>query len=85
MSNDQPAFPGLQYMSGYGCARRVQGLNGDTDWEYHDPGMTLRDYFAAAAINGSLANPESASLPAENLVDYAFEVADLMLERRKKQ
>jgi hypothetical protein len=41
-------------------------------------GMTLRDYFAAAALTGLLANGNYSSP-----VKTAFETADVMLEQRE--
>jgi hypothetical protein len=42
--------------------------------------MTLRDFFATAALQGLLAvNPP---LAPKNVVDAAYEYADLMMERR---
>lgn len=50
-------------------------------------GMTLRDYFAAAALTGLLANPaEDYSPLAENrekaLIHQAWRLADFLLESR---
>lgn len=46
-------------------------------------GMTLRDYFAAAALQGSIANPESSGDWNDFAAD-AYRYADAMLERRKR-
>lgn len=43
-------------------------------------GMTLRDYFAAAALTGLLARKVTA--PADSLADQAYELADAMIARR---
>ena len=48
-----------------------------------DAGMTLRDYFAGQALSGMLANPEPLDLLHNEIADYAYEVADAMLEARK--
>ncbi len=51
-------------------------------------GMTLRDYFAAKAMQGILANPEfvkvlgNASAKAINISAMAYDQADAMLEAR---
>lgn len=46
------------------------------------PGLTKRDYFAAAALQGFLANPDFEVIDAQ--VAYAaYAVADVMLEARK--
>jgi len=45
-------------------------------------GMTLRDYFAAAALQGILANPIDAS--PELVVKSSYKYADAMLSARKE-
>jgi len=55
---------------------------------YQEEGMTLRDYFAAKAVNGFCANPET--LPTrqdhfDNLAEDAYRVADAMLAERNKE
>jgi hypothetical protein len=47
------------------------------------PGMTLRDYFAAKAMQGMLTRPGSVN-PAQDAV-FAYHVADAMLEARSKE
>ena len=46
-------------------------------------GVSIRDYFAAAALQGCLANPNANGSRAEFAVD-AYLYADEMLERRKR-
>jgi len=47
-----------------------------------DAGMSLRDYFAAAALQGLLAN--SGHVAAANIyIKLSYDVADKMLEARK--
>ena len=52
-------------------------------------GMTLRDYFAAAALNGLLGNSEfhvAADVESEipnAIAKYAYEAADAMLKARE--
>lgn len=48
---------------------------------YH-PGMTLRDYFAAAALQGMLANP-SVGGGVDAFAESAYEYADAMLAARE--
>jgi hypothetical protein len=69
-----PAFPSSEWDAEY--QRRF-----DTD------GMTLRDYFAAKAMQGMLANPQQDYAPLttkaqEAIVSGAYEVADAMLSAR---
>lgn len=47
-------------------------------------GMTLRDYFAAAALTGILANPAYNDTTAEADAQLALFEADAMLEARKE-
>lgn len=50
---------------------------------YATHGMPLRDYFAAAALNGILASPShNGDIP--DTADDAYRLADAMLERRKE-
>ena len=51
-----------------------------TNATYGYTGMTLRDYFAAKAMQGMLAHDDQ---PLADLVDYAWQVADAMLTARK--
>lgn len=58
------------------------------DWKYQ-PGMTLRDYFAAMALQGLLAHScdkssNSINEPAELVARNAYEMADAMIWRRKR-
>ena len=56
---------------------------GDVHWTYAHPGMTLRDYFAAAAMQGLSANP-AVYLPWQAIVEEAYATADKMLAERSK-
>ena len=48
-------------------------------------GMTLRDYFAAKAMQGLIAsNDEGAGDRIEDIPAYAYEIADAMIEARTK-
>lgn len=51
-----------------------------------EPGMSLRDYFAAKAMNGFLShdNLDIAKTTWEGLAEDAFALADAMLAERKK-
>jgi hypothetical protein len=50
---------------------------------FHYLGMTLRDYFAAAVLQGMLSD-NRCNDTAENFSDIAYKFADVMLERRKR-
>lgn len=50
---------------------------------YRFEGMTLRDYFAAKAINGLVASSSYCDLPYEKAARMAYSQADAMLETRK--
>lgn len=72
------AFPGAGYSSyTSGGSGGGGGLT--------QPGMSLRDYFAAEAINGILSDPDAGMLD-DDLLRYsriAYRLADAMLEARK--
>ena len=65
--NDQPAFP-CQYQ-------------GDTRSDAF--GLTMRDYFAAKAMQGMLSDHEC-NLTTEKFASSAYEYADAMLKERAK-
>lgn len=73
--NGGPAFPAI--------CRSVNGVP-------LEPGMTLRDYFAAKTMHGAIAGHisyyghESNHWKAKDIADYAYEIADAMLEASKK-
>lgn len=64
-----PAFPGIDYVSQHG--------------KKNPEGMTLRDYFAAKAMQGLLAAHNPKVDVSEPIAKYAYAVADAMLEARK--
>ncbi len=70
MDNGGPAFP---------------GLHPSKECRYNDPGMTLRDYFAAKAITGLIAStPYDRVLNPAGVAQEAYAVADAMLKAREK-
>jgi hypothetical protein len=54
------------------------------DWsQIKDKGMTLRDYFAAKAMQGMLSENSGIRYPTDELVDFAYKVADAMMKARE--
>jgi hypothetical protein len=49
------------------------------------PGMTLRDYFAAAAMQGLLSSPDGGPDDWQRVADAAYEAADAMLSARERK
>ena len=49
--------------------------------QYQEEGMTLRDYFAAKAMQGGLANPDWLASDERTAAD-AYQIADEMLKAR---
>lgn len=49
----------------------------------HEFGMTLRDYFAAKAMQGFAADPGMGSISAAEIAKIAYLWADAMLKERK--
>lgn len=54
-----------------------------TEWHGSDFGMTMRDYFAAKAMQGELSKSDGYELP-KSIAKHAYEVADAMLKEREK-
>ncbi|RMA11869.1 hypothetical protein [Klebsiella pneumoniae] len=69
-----PAFPELGNV-GY-----------NSDWQ-NEPGMTLRDYFAAKAMQAIISNPSIIDNDSDGAVNYAasasYKFADAMLKARE--
>lgn len=70
--NNPPAFP-----------RTGEGFG---DPKYDTEGMTLRDYFAAAAINGLVATDwyQGKGMSPQNRAAEAYVIADAMLKAREQ-
>lgn len=47
-------------------------------------GMDLRDYFAAKAMQGMMADPTRDSYP-EEIAAYAYRIADAVMKAREEQ
>jgi len=47
----------------------------------NEHGMTLRDYFAAKALQGIMVDPMM-TMSADKIADWAYEMADAMMEKR---
>ena len=61
----------------------VHGVKLEPGYFVQFRGMALRDYFAAKAMQGILANPESRYQ--RNLGEWAYKAADAMLAERESQ
>jgi hypothetical protein len=63
-----------------GPAFPIPGLHGDADFN----GMTLRDYFAAKAMQGMVASPQfcEGGWPDVDIAQQAYDIADAMLAAR---
>ena len=46
-------------------------------------GMTLRDYFAAKAMQGMLSENSGIRYPTDELVKFAYTIADAMMKERE--
>ena len=69
-----PAFP----------HKRQIRCNGEVIDSEMEPGMTLRDYFAAAALQGLLGNPESnRNWDESDVAKFCYAQADEMLKARE--
>jgi hypothetical protein len=66
----------------------VQNMNEDTTWLAKHGGyakdMTLRDYFAAKAMQGMLAENGGGAVTNDEIAAWAYHLADAMLKARNK-
>lgn len=62
-------------------------LNEGQSYQGHAPcdGMTLRDYFAAKAMQGFCANGPENFEDMEQVAEQSYELADYMISQREKQ
>ena len=61
-----------------GPAFPIPGLHNDADFN----GMTLRDYFAAKAMQGLIVDPDRADQSREECARLSYAMADAMLKAR---
>lgn len=68
-----------------GAAFPIAGLSGlpNDNFIYPQAGMTLRDYFAAAAFQGLLINGHHKNVRYSYIAEDAYKLADAMIEARK--
>lgn len=66
---NESAFPGVTYIS----------MNGEKNPE----GMTLRDYFAAKAMQGLVENANWRGMPEDALAKESYKLANEMLKARQ--
>ena len=80
INNGGTAFPS-KFTIESGSFDPVQGKVAQGNQEYIQMGMTMRDYFAAKAIQGLLASEVRAS--EDQFAEYSYKVADAMLRARE--
>ena len=69
-----PAFP----------HKRQIRCNGEVIDSEMEPGMTLRDYFAAASLQGLMANPEcNKTWDESDVAKFCYEMSNEMLKARE--
>lgn len=68
-----PAFPVVDYKQPAGVGAHVMTIMG---------GMTLRDYFAAKAMQGLLSHNSNGNASDKNIAEWAYSQADAMLRAR---
>ena len=86
MSN-LPAFPSPWHNDTDGNATAPDGQACPPDWTVHMPGMSLRDYFAAKAMQAIVSVLHQGIRPTElnALVHDAYGIADAMLKARESE
>lgn len=74
-----PAFP----VFGVNCVRVDMDGSAEYEPQQISDGMTLRDYFAAKAMQGWSANPIPQDATIQEVAAWAYRQADAMLEARQ--
>ena len=69
INNGGPAFPFTEHTP-------------DGSLYSEQPGMTLRDYFAAKALQGLLSHNSNGNASDKNIAEWAYSQADAMLRAR---
>lgn len=88
--NNELAFPGFEFTTGHGNQRKVSHPDGSYEWEQWSSGMTLRDYFAAKAMQAIITSPRTMKLEGKavtgnvDVARAAYNQADSMLKEREK-
>lgn len=83
---DEPAFPGFEHTDGYGPAKK----NAAGDWEYYQPGMTLRQHYAGLAMQGVILRCSADTIPPgmtteEYFACKAIDCADALISALEKE
>ena len=76
--NGGPAFPTETQIT------ENQSTGEVTVHQYLSDGMTLRDYFAAKAMDSYLRSPQAEIVSVKTIAECAYEMADQMLKERNK-
>lgn len=63
----------------------IQNKNTSAHYECTDPGMTLRDYFAAKAMGGFLVCDVKYASDADMIARDAYTIADAMIKARGQE
>lgn len=78
--NNEPVFPVSTRPSDDGLSFGHQ--DSPSTWQY--AGMTLRDYFAAKAMQSYLTHAKAANQQVDIVAGWSYKMADAMLEARSK-
>lgn len=63
---------------------RASFYHPDGGYDHPQAGLTKREYFAAMAMQGILANPHQNDLSINLMVEYSVDCADLLIEQLNK-
>jgi len=77
IDNGGAAFPHKAKHYDSDCGGYVYSL------DHHEPGMTLRDYFAAAALTGFATN-SGTGMSDRELAKWSYSIADAMIKVKKR-
>ena len=72
-------------MSGQDDGGHAFPIVAPVEFQFAEPGMSLRDWFAGQALNGLCAAPDIKDPRPEQMARYAYNYADEMIAEREKR
>jgi len=83
MTTEEKIYGGGSVTADLISERYVEGIGMIEEKVKSVGGLSVRDYFAAAVLQGYCANPDCGSMSVKTLAKAAYEISDLMLAARK--
>lgn len=83
-NGNEPAYPGIEGVPGYGNQTPITGPNG-LAWVCHNQGLTKRELIAAMAMQGICAGDHENKYSERDVTQWAVSMADALLAELAKE